>query len=106
MCQGRGGYKDVQDEGNQSSQSFQWFGSGDGNGKQTQAPSDTRRSIRAVPRSVLVSDMGDGSLLLEGWRDGPNAYLSPADAVPFRRLLAAAFGSTELAHRHSRGESR
>jgi hypothetical protein len=46
---------------------------------------------------VLVADMGDGSLFLQGWRDGPSAHLSPADAVPLRRELAAAFGSAELA---------
>lgn len=99
----------MQDEGNQSSQNFEWFRSGDGNGKQTQAPSDTGRSIRpgtAVPRSVLVSDMGDGSLLLEGWRDGPNAYLSPADAVPFKRQLAAAFGSPHLTPSSNQGRAR
>lgn len=77
--------------------SFEWFRSGDGNGKQ--ASSGTGRSIRpgmAVPSRVLVSDMGDGSLLIEGWRDGPSAYLSPADALPFRRQLAVAFGSPHL----------
>lgn len=88
--------------------SFQWFHSSDGNSKQTQASSSTGRSIRpgtAVPSTVLVSDMGDGSLLLEGWRDGPSAYLSPAGAAPLRRLLAAAFGSSDLAPSDSRGES-
>ncbi|MGH3927819.1 MAG: hypothetical protein ACRDTT_33965, partial [Pseudonocardiaceae bacterium] len=68
-----------------------------------------RRSIRpgtAVPSTVLVSDMGDGSLLLEGWRDGPSAYLSPADAVPFRRQLAAAFGNPNLTSSGSRSEAR
>jgi hypothetical protein len=97
----------VQGEGNQSR--FEWFGSGDGNGKQMQASSTTGRSIRpgtAVPGSVLVSDMGDGSLLLEDWRDEPSAYLSLADAVPFRRELARSLGSVEPTHRHSQGESR
>lgn len=65
------------------------------------------RSLRpgtGVPPRVLVADMGDGSLLLQGWRDGPSAHLNPADAVPLRRELAAAFGSTELAVRGDRGE--
>lgn len=87
--------------------SFQWFRRGDGSGEQ--APSSTRRSIcpnTAVPRSVLVSDMGDGSLLLEGWRDGPNAYLSPADAVPFKRQLAAAFGSSDRRPGHNQDQAR
>lgn len=64
------------------------------------------RSLRpgtAVPSTVLVGDMGDGSLFLQGWRDGPSAYLSPADAVPLKRELAAAFGSTQLALRGDQG---
>ncbi|MBV9140860.1 MAG: hypothetical protein JO115_08070 [Pseudonocardiales bacterium] len=51
----------------------------------------------SVPPRVLVSDLGDGSLLLQGWRDGPSAHLNPADAVPLRRELAAAFECPELA---------
>jgi hypothetical protein len=67
------------------------------------------RSLRpgtGVPLRVLVADMGDGSLFLQGWRDGPSAHLSPADAVPLRRELAAAFDGTELAVRGDRGEAR
>jgi hypothetical protein len=58
------------------------------------------RSLRpgtGVPSRVLVADMGDGSLFLQDWWDGPSAHLSPADAVPLRRELAAAFGCPELA---------
>lgn len=29
----------------------------------------------AVPSTVLISDMGDGSLLLEDWRDGPSPVI-------------------------------
>lgn len=57
------------------------------------------RSLRpgtGVP-GVLVADRGEGSLFLQSWRDGPSAHLSPADAIPLRRELAAAFGSRELA---------
>lgn len=78
----------------QPEQGFAWFGHGDGHSEQT--PSGIGCSIRpgtAVPPTVLVADMGDGSLLLEGWRDGPSAYLSVADAIPLRRELARAFGS-------------
>lgn len=67
------------------------------------------RSLRpgtGVPARVLVADMGDGSLFLQGWRDGPSAHLSPADAVPLRRELAAALGSPELTGRGERGEDR
>jgi hypothetical protein len=67
------------------------------------------RSLRpgtGVPSRVLVADMGDGSLFLQGWRDGPSAHLSPADAVPLRRELSAAFEGTELAVHGEQGEAR
>ena len=69
----------------------------------------TRRSIqpgRAVPPTVLVVNMGDGSLVLQTWRDGPSVYLSPADAVPLRRDLAAAFTSAALAPLAEQDEAR
>lgn len=80
--------------------------SGDDSTEQTSC--GKKRSIRpgtSVPSTALVSDMCDGSLLLEGWRDGPSAYLSPADALPFRRTLAAAFGSPDLTP-NNRSEAR
>lgn len=89
------------------SQSFEWFGSGGDSGGQTSTGIGC--SIRpgtAVPHSVLVSDMVDGSLLLEGWRNGPSAYLSPADAMPLRRQLAAAFGSSRRTSNGDQGETR
>lgn len=66
------------------------------------------RSLRprtAVPPTALVADMGDGSLFLQGWQDGSSAYLSLADAVPLRRELASAFGSTDPAPSNGGGES-
>lgn len=56
------------------------------------------RNIRpstAVPPTVLVADMGDGPLFLQGRRDGPSAYLSLADAVALRQELTADFVSTD-----------
>ncbi|MGH3770826.1 MAG: hypothetical protein ACRDRW_05430 [Pseudonocardiaceae bacterium] len=50
----------------------------------------------AVPPTVLVADMGDGALFLQGWRAGPSAYVCAADATPLREALAAAFGSDPL----------
>lgn len=58
------------------------------------------RSIRpgaAVPATVLVSNMGSGGLCLDGWQEGPSAYLTPEDAEPLRRELARAFGSEDPA---------
>lgn len=78
--------------------SFEWFRCGGGSGEP--ASSSAERSIRpgtTVPAVVVVSDVGDGSLLLEAWRGGPSAYLSPADAVPLKRQLAVAFGGPNRA---------
>lgn len=94
-------------ETNQSSQGFAWFHRGDDSSERIS--SGTGRSIRpatAVPRSVLASDMGEGSLLLEAWWEGPSAYLSPADAVLLRRALAAAFGSPDLTPSGNQGRAR
>ncbi|MGH3899627.1 MAG: hypothetical protein ACRDTA_15570 [Pseudonocardiaceae bacterium] len=66
------------------------------------------RSIRpgtALPTTVLLTDMGDGALFLQGWRDGPSAYLSPSDAVPLRRQWAGDFGSTELTPSNGQDEA-
>ncbi|MCA1676366.1 MAG: hypothetical protein LC799_30715 [Actinobacteria bacterium] len=46
-----------------------------------------------MPATVLVADMGDGALLLQGWRDGPSAYLTADDAGSLRHALAVAFGT-------------
>ncbi len=57
---------------------------------------DTGYCIRpgaAVPPTVLVAEIGDGALLLQGWQVGPNAHVCAADAGPLREALAAAFGS-------------
>ena len=50
----------------------------------------------AVPPTVLIADMYDGGLFLQGWREGPNTYLTSSDAISLRRELAAAFGTPEL----------
>lgn len=53
----------------------------------------------AVPSTLLIADMVDGSMLLKSWPDGPSAYLCQADAPSLKRALAAAFSSTEPASR-------
>lgn len=60
------------------------------------APQGLSRSIRPgvpAPATVLIVEMGGGALLLQGWRDGPRAYVSAEDAVSLRQALAAAYGS-------------
>ncbi|MGH3548575.1 MAG: hypothetical protein ACRDQU_10800 [Pseudonocardiaceae bacterium] len=51
----------------------------------------------AMPPTVLVTEMDNGAVILQGRPDGPRVYLSRAEAVPLKRELAAAFGSTEQA---------
>jgi hypothetical protein len=60
----------------------------------------------AAPPAVLVADRGDGSLRVQGRDDEPGASLNPAEVVPIRRTMTAAFGSTELALRGGQGEAR
>lgn len=71
------------------------FGHGDGSDEQPPAHS-LDRSIRPgvpVPVTVLLVEMSSGSMLLQGWRNGPSAYINAEDAVPLRRALADAYGS-------------
>jgi hypothetical protein len=69
----------------------------DSQGCQNQEPqSYTGRSIRpatTVPPTVLVTELDNGALILQGRPDGPRLYLNPADAIPLRFELARAFGS-------------
>lgn len=58
--------------------------------------SRTIRPRTAMAPTVLVTELDNGALILQGRPDGPRVYLSRVDAVPFRRELAAAFGRTEL----------
>ena len=55
----------------------------------------------AVPPTVLLTELESGALLLQGTPYGPRRRLSPADAVPIKRELAAAFGSAELTQRNN-----
>lgn len=49
-----------------------------------------------TPSTMLITELDSGALVLQGRPDGPRAYLSPADAAPLKRELAAAFERTEL----------
>lgn len=70
-----------------------------GNGQAEQQPA-TGAAIRLstiMPPTVLVTELDNGTLILQGRPDGPRVWLSPADAVPLRRELVSAFRSTKLA---------
>lgn len=49
------------------------------------------------PPTLLVAELIDGGVYLQGWPVGPNAYLGPDDAKPLKRELASAFGSEDSA---------
>lgn len=71
---------------------------GDGSaGELTQhAVGDSRRGT-AIPPTVLVTELDTGELVIQGRPDGPRVRLSPADALPLRWELAAAFECAEQA---------
>ncbi|MGH3940231.1 MAG: hypothetical protein ACRDTG_16685 [Pseudonocardiaceae bacterium] len=50
----------------------------------------------AVPPTVLVADMANGAMLLQGWPVGPSAYVCAANTAPLREALATAFGSDSV----------
>lgn len=95
----------VQNEGDRADQDADNPRRGDGQDQQPHSIGHSIRPSTAVPPTVLVFDMGGGSLFLEGWRDGPSAYLCPADAVPLRRELARSFGSPDSTPSDGQGEA-
>lgn len=73
-----------------------WRGRAARPGQPDPAVPGLERSIRPgvpVPATLLVAEMRDGALFLQGWRDGPGAYVIAEDAGPLRQALAAAFGN-------------
>jgi hypothetical protein len=64
---------------------------GDGQGHQQLCIGCSIRPGTAMPLTVLVTQMDNGTLVLQGRPDGPHVYLSSADALPLRRKLAVAF---------------
>ena len=47
-----------------------------------------------MPPTVLLTELDNGTLVLQGRPDGPRVRLSSADAVPLKRELAAALERT------------
>jgi hypothetical protein len=97
------GIQDVHHQGNQAAQDTDDVLDGQNHDRGQDGIGHSIRPATAVPLTVLVAEMLNGSLLLQGWRDGPSAYLCPADAAPLKRELAAAFGNPELKPRAADG---
>jgi hypothetical protein len=99
------GIQGMQHQGNQAAQDTDDVPHGENHDRGQHAVGHSIRPATAVPLTVLVAEMLNGSLLLTGWRDGPTAYLSPTDAAPLKRELAGAFGSSESILRADEDES-
>lgn len=52
------------------------------------------RPATTVPPTVLMTELDDGMLMLQGRPDGPRVWLKPAEAIPLRYERARAFGSS------------
>jgi hypothetical protein len=98
------GIRDVHHENNQAGQGNDNVRHGDDHHGQGHVSSRSIRPGTAVPVTVFVTHLPNGGLLLCGFGARPRAYLSPSDATPLRRELAAAFGSRESARRGDQGE--
>ncbi len=60
----------------------------------------------AMPPTLLVTELHNGALIIQGRPGGPRVYLSRVDSMPLRRELAAAFGSAQRALPDDQGEAR
>ena len=81
-------------------------GNGNGRNQPTQLTSEHSRCLRpTMPPTVLVSELDNGALIIQGRPDGPRVYLSRVNALPLRRELAAAFGSAERVRPDDQGEA-
>lgn len=78
-------------EGNRAGQDTEDHCHGDGHDQLGVA--GTTGSGMAVPPTVLVTEMDNGILFLQGRPDGPRVSLTPDQALALRQELATAFRS-------------
>lgn len=99
------GLEDMEHEGNQPRRGTDDQCPGDGQNHQQLG---TRISIRpklSMPPTVLVTELDNGTLILQGRPDGPRTSLKPDEAVPLRLALAMAFDSPDLTPSIGQGEA-
>lgn len=96
----------MEHEGNQPHRSTDVQDHGDGQDHQQQLGIriGIRPKMPMLP-TVLVTELDNGTLIVQGRPDGPRAYLSPAEAVSLRPELARAFGRPDLTPSGSQGEA-
>lgn len=80
-----------------------------GNDQADRSPRGTGLSIRpatTVPPTVLMTELDNGTLILQGRPDGPRVWLEPAEARPLRYELVRAFnGSAAFTTRNDEGDA-
>jgi hypothetical protein len=86
----------VQHESNCASRDTDEQGHGNGQADQQAATEHRIRPGTTMPSTVLITELDNGTLILQGRPDGPRVWLSPDEAVPLKRELVAAFGRTAL----------
>ncbi len=66
-----------------------------GNGLADQQQPAIKHGIQpsaTVPPTVLVTELDNGTLIVQGRPNGPRVWLNPDEAVPLKRELAVVFG--------------
>ena len=63
---------------------------GDGRGERIDSDYSLQ-SCATMPATVLVTELDDGTFVLQGRPDGPRVWLDPPEAGPLKRELLAAF---------------
>lgn len=97
----------MEHEDSRPSRDLDWFRRVDDNGERAlRAISHSIQPGTAVPPTVLVSAMGDGTIFIEGSRERPCTCHCFADAAPLRRELARAGGNSALTWSSGQGEAR
>lgn len=80
-------------DGNRVGQDTEGLRHGDGTDHDQLGVGGTTGSDVAVPPTVLVTELDNGTLILQGRPDGPRVSLTPGQAIALRRELATAFAS-------------
>lgn len=107
----RRGFEQVQHQDERAAHDTNDEHHGDGQARQDQQLDgriDSRIDIppgMLMPPTVLVTELDNGALILQGRPDGPRVWLNPDEAAPLRRALARAFGSPDLVSSSGQGEA-
>lgn len=93
-------------EDNRAGQDTEGLRHGDGTDHDQLGVGGTTGSGVAVPPTVLVTELDNGVLIVQGRPDGPRVSLTPSQAIALRRELATAFGRAGRGLGDGQGELR